>query len=54
MGISIGSENFDLLVVMWGRLGMFHLRLFRGISRSREGLDAIHPPIEMGGLLAST
>ena len=31
--------------------GMSPLRRFKSTLRSREGLDAIHPPIKIGGLL---
>ena len=53
LGTSIGRENFGLLAIMWGRLGMSQRRRFKNTSRSREGLYAIHPPIKMGGLLAT-
>ena len=46
--------NSGLPAIIWEPRGMSPLRRFRSTLRSREGLDAIHPPIKIGGLLATT
>ena len=53
-GTSTGRESSGFPVIMWEPQGSFQQKRSSWILRSNKRGDAIHPPILMGGLLATT